>query len=45
MPLPVFSASVCVFCGSRPGIRPAYELAARETGGPLRYVVTAKMLY
>jgi len=32
MPLPVFSASVCVFCGSRPGIRPAYELAARETG-------------
>lgn len=24
--------SVCVFCGSRPGIRPAYVQAARETG-------------
>lgn len=24
--------SVCVFCGSRPGARPAYAQAARETG-------------
>lgn len=24
--------SVCVFCGSRPGVRPAYVHAARETG-------------
>ncbi|SEM90484.1 hypothetical protein SAMN04488103_102401 [Gemmobacter aquatilis] len=27
--------SVCVFCGSRPGIRPAYVQAARETGAML----------
>ena len=32
MPLPAFTASVCVFCGSRPGLRPAYETAAQETG-------------
>ncbi|MGR3594252.1 MAG: LOG family protein [Limimaricola soesokkakensis] len=32
MPLPAFSNSVCVYCGSRPGLRPAYEVAARETG-------------
>lgn len=25
--------SVCVFCGARPGGRPAYTLAARATGG------------
>lgn len=27
--------SVCVYCGSRSGIRPAYEVAARETGALL----------
>ncbi len=27
--------SVCVFCGSRPGIRPAYAAAARDTGAML----------
>ena len=32
MPVPAFSASVCVFCGSRPGLRPAYQVAATETG-------------
>ena len=24
--------SICVFCGSRPGVRPAYAQAARDTG-------------
>lgn len=27
--------SVCVYCGSRMGLRPAYEVAARETGALL----------
>lgn len=26
---------ICVFCGSSPGVRPAYEAAARETGRAL----------
>ncbi|GAD54947.1 TIGR00730 family Rossman fold protein [Limimaricola cinnabarinus] len=32
MPMSTFSASVCVFCGSRPGLRASYETAATETG-------------
>ncbi|SDE04960.1 TIGR00730 family Rossman fold protein [Limimaricola pyoseonensis] len=32
MPALRHTASVCVFCGSRPGARPAYETAATETG-------------
>lgn len=32
MPASSFSASVCVFCGSRPGLRASYEAAAVETG-------------
>jgi uncharacterized protein (TIGR00730 family) len=27
--------SVCVFCGSAPGVRPSYSAAARELGGAL----------
>ncbi|WP_149142499.1 TIGR00730 family Rossman fold protein [Gemmobacter caeruleus] len=30
-----FSRSVCVFCGARPGQRPAYAAAARATGAML----------
>lgn len=33
--MPPRKASVCVFCGSRPGIRPAYAEAARTTGAML----------
>jgi uncharacterized protein (TIGR00730 family) len=29
------SVSVCVFCGSAPGVRPSYSAAARELGGAL----------
>ncbi|WP_102223580.1 LOG family protein [Acidimangrovimonas sediminis] len=30
--MPLIPASVCVFCGSRPGARPAYAAAARDLG-------------
>ncbi|MEM1374145.1 MAG: TIGR00730 family Rossman fold protein [Pseudomonadota bacterium] len=33
--MPDPTLSLCVFCGSRPGVRPAYAEAARKLGGEL----------
>lgn len=34
-PAPLAPLSICIFCGARPGNRPAYAQAARETGAML----------